>query len=49
MTPTALVAKEGEGTGEGETKENGDKPEGEKADESTGEKTAEGDESEKKE
>ncbi|XP_021465388.2 heterochromatin protein 1-binding protein 3 isoform X3 [Oncorhynchus mykiss] len=49
MASAALVAKEGEGTGEGETKENGEKPEGEKGDESTGEKTAEGEESEKKE
>uniref|UniRef100_A0A4W5L9Q7 Heterochromatin protein 1-binding protein 3 n=1 Tax=Hucho hucho TaxID=62062 RepID=A0A4W5L9Q7_9TELE len=49
MAPAALVAKEGEGTGEGETKEDGEKPEGEKADESTREKTAEGEESEKKE
>ncbi|XP_020338902.2 heterochromatin protein 1-binding protein 3-like isoform X1 [Oncorhynchus kisutch] len=49
MASAALVAKEGEGTGEGETKENGEKSEGEKGDESTGEKTAEGEESEKKE
>ncbi|XP_064824720.1 heterochromatin protein 1-binding protein 3-like isoform X2 [Oncorhynchus masou masou] len=49
MASATLVAKEGEGTGEGETKENGEKPEGEKGDESTGEKTAEGEESEKKE
>ncbi|XP_052329350.1 heterochromatin protein 1-binding protein 3-like isoform X3 [Oncorhynchus keta] len=49
MASAALVAKEGEGTGEGETKENGEKPEGEKGDESTGEKTAEGEEFEKKE
>ncbi|XP_041747509.1 heterochromatin protein 1-binding protein 3 isoform X1 [Coregonus clupeaformis] len=44
IEPAALVAKEGEGTGEGEPKENG-----ERDDKSIGEKTAEGETSEKKE